>query len=123
MMHPLDIGHQSNALPSSKVLDAHLQVLPQCPTRHAIEIVHHYDKSNFAACRRLFEGRQHNISVVLGSEFARSLESNDSWRHVTEFLDHNGSPSFPNDECSIPSVVPEGVTLPAIWVTPELPIS
>src|SRR5580700_1728976 len=56
VMHPPDIGHQRNALPGSKVLNAELEVLPKCPTCHSVEIVHHNDESDFAACRSLIEG-------------------------------------------------------------------
>jgi len=78
MMHPLDVSHQRDALPSSKVLNTHLQVLPECATSHAVETTHHNYESDLAVCRRLFEGWQNNISIIRSVELAGGLESNDS---------------------------------------------
>jgi len=115
-MHPLDVCNQRNALPSSEVFHAHLQVLPECPTRHAVKVLHHNDESHFAIHRRLFEGRQNDISIVRSFKFARGLESNDSCRHVTEWSDH-GVPTFRPMRYPFFQSRNLGVTLPVIGGT------
>src|SRR5215472_8030149 len=96
VVHPLDVGDHGDALPRPQVLGAHLEVLPQGTTGHALELTDNDDEPDLTAGRGALQRRQHNIAVVLGSQLARGLEPDNTVGQATQFLDHrNGSSSAP----------------------------
>ena len=91
-MHPTDVGDQRDPLPGSQVLDADLEILPKGPARHPVELAHHDEESDITPGRRLFEGGQHGVPKVLGSQLAGRLETDHPWRHAAQCFDHRPLP-------------------------------
>src|SRR5262245_66634263 len=70
------------------MLYAHLEVLPECSTREALEGGDDDHDAHFAAGGCGLQRGQQDVSVVLGPEFAGHLESHDARGKLGDLVEH-----------------------------------
>ena len=76
--HPVDVGHQRDALPRMQVLDAHLEVLPERAAGHPTEFGDHDHEPELVAGVGTLHRGEDDIAVVIGVHRAADLESGHS---------------------------------------------